>query len=83
MDSIRVSPFEREKLCACSLPKQSCELVSVDVCGAQDTCERSSLEPPVAVNGHGDRVGDVWVPEDVMAAADPLDIPALLFRGRR
>lgn len=28
-----------------------------------------------------DRVGNARMPEDVMAAADPLDVPALLFEG--
>lgn len=30
---------------------------------------------------HRDRVGNARMPEDVMAAADPLDVPALFFEG--
>lgn len=61
--------------------EQLCELVSAETSGSQDACERPALDRPVPVNGHRDRIGDVRMPQDVMAAADPLDVPALLFEG--
>lgn len=30
---------------------------------------------------HRDRIRNVWVAKDVMAAADPLDVPPLSFEG--
>lgn len=47
--------------------------------GSQDAREGSSLDRPIPMNRYRDRIGNVRMPKNVMAAADPLDIPALLF----
>lgn len=61
--------------------EQLCELVSADPGSPQDACERSSLDRPIPMNRYWDRIGNVRMPKDVVAAADPLDVPALLFEG--
>lgn len=57
------------------------ELVSADPCGSEDASERPSLDGPVAVNGHRDRIRDGRMPKNVVAAADPLDVLALFFES--
>jgi hypothetical protein len=43
-----------------------------------DVQQRPTLDRLVAVYRHRDRVGDLWMAEDVMAAADAFDLPAVL-----
>jgi len=61
--------------------EQPRELVSANACGAQDARKRPALYRATPVNGHRNRIGNVWMPQDVVASADPLDVPALLFEG--
>lgn len=64
-----------------SLPEQLRELTSADARSSQDARERASLDRLISMDGHRDGIGNVWMAEDVMAAADALHVPALLFKG--
>ena len=61
------------------LLEQLCKLVSADPRGSEDARKRPSLDGPVAVNGYRNGIGNIRMPKDVMAAADPPDVPTLLF----
>ena len=62
-----------------SLLEQSIEVLAADPRRAQDVAERASLDGLVAVDRDGDRVGNVRVAHDVMAAPHALDVPTLTF----
>lgn len=64
-----------------SLSNEASEFISAETSGTQNACERSSLDWPIPMNRYWDRIGDVRMPQDMMAAADPFDVPALLFKG--
>lgn len=63
------------------LSEEPIEFGSADASGSKDAPERSALDRPIPVDRYRDRIRDVRMPEDVMAAADPLDVPAVLFEG--
>lgn len=63
------------------LTEQLCELISAHAGGSKNARERPSLDGPVAVNGYRNGIGNVRMPKNVVAAADPLDVPALPFEG--
>lgn len=61
--------------------KQLVELLAAEAGGAQDVPERALLDRLVAVDGDGERIRDAGVAQDVVAAADSLDVPALAFES--
>lgn len=60
--------------------EQSIEVLAADPGRAKDVAECAPLDRLVAVDGYGDRVGDIRVAHDVMAASHALHVPALAFK---
>ncbi len=56
----------------CPSLEKSIEVLAADPGRAQDVAECASLDRLVAVDGDGDRIGDIRVAHDVMAAPPAL-----------
>lgn len=63
------------------LPEKAVELISTKSGSPQDAREGSSLDRPIPMDRNRDRIGNGRMPQNVVAAADPLDIPALFFES--
>lgn len=71
--------LKSRRFARCPGLEQSIEVLAADPGRAQDVAECAPLDRLVAVDRDGDRVGDIRVTHDVMAAPYALHVPALTF----